>query len=87
MPHCPVVVLGDRNHGTYRVTRKEAGEMVADGLAKQISPTTIELLPVPECSDRPSGRLSMTVGAPLANDALRGEGWALTAIKDIRGRR
>ena len=81
MARCPIVVVCPDN-STYRITAKQARDIVADGLGEDAGKGMIRLKP----QGRPGGRLSQVVGAALASAALRGESWARVAVAETRRR-
>jgi len=77
--HCEVVCVWPRG-GSFRVTKKEAVQIVTDGLGEWDGPRLIWMKP----AGWSGGRLSCQVGARLAVAVQRNEAWAVAMLRDVR---
>jgi hypothetical protein len=79
MARCPVVCVWP-NGKSFGVTESEAVEIVADDLGEWDGRRTVRMKSVIRCG----GRLSLRVGAQLAEAANRGEAWARAMLQEIQ---
>lgn len=81
MSRCPVVCVWPDGE-SFRVTVSEAEQIVADDLGEWDGHKTVRM----SHHDRTGGRLSLIVGARLAEASRRNQGWARVAVSEVLGR-